>query len=103
MLFAKQVIAFYFFSPTFRKTKSFYLFKYGKERMGFVSGIKGVKAQVVLRTTARARVPEPEPVRAAHSRIVRFSARFARAHRRLRSLNFFNRLELSSSVTVGLP
>src|SRR3954470_1743309 len=100
MLFAKQVIAFYFFSPTFRKTKSFYLFKYGKERMGFVSGIKGVKAQVVLRTTARARVPvpvpEPEPVRvrAAHSRIVRFSAHFARAHRRLRSLNFFNRLEL---------
>ena len=85
MLFAKQVIAFYFFSPTFRKTKSFYLFKYGKERMGFVSGIKGVKAQVVLRTTARARVPEPEPesepepvrVRAAHSRIVRFSAHFA--------------------------
>ena len=55
MLFAKQVIAFYFFSPTFRKTKSFYLFKYGKERMSFVSGIKGVKAQVVLRTTARAR------------------------------------------------
>ena len=55
--------------------------------MGFVSGIKGVKAQVVLRTTARARVlvpepepePEPEPVRvrAAHSRIVRFSAHFA--------------------------
>src|SRR3954464_14918304 len=79
MLFAKQVIALYFFSPTFRKTKSFYLFKYGKERMGFVSGIKGVKAQVVLRTTARARVPvpEPEPVRAAHSRIVRFSAHFA--------------------------
>ena len=85
MLFAKQVIAFYFFSPTFRKTKSFYLFKYGKERMGFVSGIKGVKAQVVLRTTARARVPVPEPepepepvpVRAAHSRIVRFSAHFA--------------------------
>ena len=48
--------------------------------MGFVSGIKGVKAQVVLRTTARARVPEPEPVRVrmrivalrahAHSRIV---------------------------------
>ena len=85
MLFAKQVIAFYFFSPTFRKTKSFYLFKYGKERMGFVSGIKGVKAQVVLRNTPRARVPvpvpepEPEPVRvrAAHSRIVRFSAHFA--------------------------
>src|SRR3954462_9591779 len=80
----KQVIA--FFSPTLRKTKSFYLFKYGKEGMGFVSGIKGVKAQVVLRTTARARVPvpEPEPVRvrvrvrgAAHSRIVRFSAHFA--------------------------
>src|SRR3954462_11650460 len=75
----KQVIA--FFSPTFRKTKSFYLFKYGKERMGFVSGIKGVKAQVVLRTTTRARVPEPEPepvrVRAAHSRNVRFSAHFA--------------------------
>ena len=29
--------------------------------MSFVSGIKGVKAQVVLRTTARARVPVPEP------------------------------------------
>src|SRR4051812_9597724 len=87
MLFAKQVIAFYFFSPTFRKTKSFYLFKYGKERMGFVSGIKGVKAQVVLCTTARARVPVPEPepepepelvrVCAAHNRIVRFSGHFA--------------------------
>src|SRR3954467_3597281 len=87
MLFAKQVIALFLFSPTFRKTKSFYLFKYGKERMGFVSGKKGVKAQVVLRTTARARVPvpvpepepepEPERVRAAHSRIVRFSAHFA--------------------------
>ena len=80
MLFAKQVIAFYFFSPTFRKTKSFYLFKYGKERMGFVSGIKGVKAQVVLRTTARARARTRARAHAhahAHSRIVRFSAHFA--------------------------
>src|SRR3954467_13914321 len=98
MLFAKQVIAFYFFSPTFRKTKSFYLFKYGKERMGFVSGIRGVKAQVVLRTTARARVPVPVPVPVpvrVRMRIVALYAlvrtlHFARAHRRLRSLNFFN-------------
>ena len=75
MLFAKQVTCILFFSPTLERTMSIYLFKYEEERMGFVSGTKEMEAQVVLRTTARAR--------AAHRRIMRFSAHFA-----LRTLHF---------------
>ena len=62
--------------------------------MGFVSGIKGVKAQVVLRTTARARVPVRVRMRIVALYALVRTLHFARAHRRLRSLNFFNRLEL---------